>query len=190
MELSVPITAGKKAAARSLELADFESVVREHQQRIYRFLFAMLRDPDAASTLSQECFLRAFKNWKSFRGDASVATWLTQIAVNLARDHRRDRRLAFWRRLFARANDDDMTSIAAAQPELRADPERNVLAKEKARAVWEVVGQLPAQQRAIFTLRFAEEMSIGEIAQAMSLQEGTVKTHLFRALATVRKVTK
>ena len=83
-----------------------------------------------------------------------------------------------------------MKGIAEAQPELRADPERNVLAKEQASAVWEVVGKLPVQQRAIFTLRFAEEMSIEEIAQAMSLQEGTVKTHLFRALATVRKATK
>jgi len=52
---------------KSLELADFESVVREHQQRILRFLFAMLRDHDAAGTLTQECFLRAFTNWKSFR---------------------------------------------------------------------------------------------------------------------------
>jgi RNA polymerase sigma-70 factor, ECF subfamily len=187
MELSVPITAGKKAAVKSLELADFESVVREHQQRIYRFLFAMLRDHDAASTLTQECFLRAFKNWKSFRGDSSVATWLTKIAVNLARDHRRDRRLAFWRRLFAAKSGENVAEVAEAQPELRADPERNVLAKEKANEVWEIVGKLPTQQRAIFTLRFAEEMSIEEIAQAMSLQEGTVKTHLFRALATVRK---
>src|SRR5437899_4149901 len=118
MQLSVPIAAGAKE--KSLETADFESVVREHQRRIYRFLFAMLRDPDAASTLTQECFLRAFKNWKSFRGDSSVATWLTKIAVNLARDHRRDRRLAFWRRLFASASDQDIASAAEEQPELRA----------------------------------------------------------------------
>jgi RNA polymerase sigma-70 factor (ECF subfamily) len=165
-------------------------MMREHQQRIYRFLFAMLRDHDAASTLTQECFLRAFKGWKSFRGDSSVSTWLTKIAVNLARDHRRDRKLAFWRRLFAVQSGDDVTVMAEAQPELRADPERSILAKEKASEVWEIVGKLPAQQRAIFTLRFAEEMSIEEIAQAMSLQQGTVKTHLFRAVATVRKASR
>jgi RNA polymerase sigma-70 factor, ECF subfamily len=189
MELSVPITAAKQST-ESQELAGFDSMMREHQQRIYRFLFAMLRDHDAASTLTQECFLRAFRGWKSFRGDSSVSTWLTKIAVNLARDHRRDRKLAFWRRLFAAQSGDDVTGMAEAQPELRADPERAVLAKEKASEVWEIVGKLPEQQRAIFTLRFAEEMSIEEIAQAMSLQQGTVKTHLFRALAAVRKASR
>jgi RNA polymerase sigma-70 factor (ECF subfamily) len=190
MELSVPIVASKESDAKGRDLADFDSVMREHQSRIYRFLYAMLRDGDAANTLTQECFLRAFKNRSSFRGESSVATWLMRIAVNLVKDHRRDRRLAFWRRLFATANDEDMTGIAEAQPELRADPERNVLAKEQANAVWGIVGKLPAQQRAIFTLRFAEEMTIEEIAQAMSLQQGTVKTHLFRALATVRRATR
>jgi RNA polymerase sigma-70 factor (ECF subfamily) len=189
MELSVPITAAKQSA-ESQELAGFDCMMREHQQRIYRFLFAMLRDHDAASTLTQECFLRAFKGWKSFRGESSVATWLTRIAVNLARDHHRNRKLAFWRRLFTVQSGEDVTVMAEAQPELRADPERNVLAKEKASAVWEIVSKLPTQQRAIFTLRFAEEMTIEEIAQAMSLQQGTVKTHLSRALATVRKASR
>jgi RNA polymerase sigma-70 factor, ECF subfamily len=186
MELSMPITAAKRAA-ESQDLEGFDSMMREHQQRIYRFLFAMLRDQEAASTLTQECFLRAFKGWRQFRGDSSVSTWLTRIAVNLVKDHRRDRKLAFWRRLFATQSGEDVTVMAESQPEMRADPERSVLAKEKASAVWEVVGNLPAQQRAIFTLRFAEEMSIEEIAQAMQLQQGTVKTHLFRALAAVRK---
>ncbi|MCU1306601.1 MAG: polymerase sigma-70 factor [Acidobacteriaceae bacterium] len=185
----MPITAAKQSA-ESQELAGFDCMMREHQQRIYRFLFAMLRDQDAASTLTQECFLRAFKGWKSFRGDSSVATWLTRIAVNLARDHHRNRKLAFWRRLFTVQPGEDVTVMAEAQPELRADPERSVLAKEKASEVWEIVGKLPTQQRAIFTLRFAEEMSIEEIAQAMSLQQGTVKTHLFRALATLRKASR
>jgi RNA polymerase sigma-70 factor (ECF subfamily) len=186
MELSVPITAARQSA-ESQELAGFDCMMREHQQRIYRFLFAMLRDQEAASTLTQECFLRAFKGWKQFRGDSSVSTWLTKIAVNLVKDHRRDRKLAFWRKLFAVQSGEDVAVIAESQPELRADPERSVLAKEKASAVWETVGKLPAQQRTIFTLRFAEEMSIEEIARAMSLRQGTVKTHLFRALATVRK---
>jgi RNA polymerase sigma-70 factor, ECF subfamily len=189
MELSVPITAAKQST-ESQELAGFDCMMREHQQRIYRFLFAMLRDHDAASTLTQECFLRAFKAWNSFRGESSVSTWLTRIAVNLVKDHRRDRKLAFWRRLFAAQSEEDVAVMAEAQPEMRADPERSILAKEKASEVWEIVGKLPAQQRAIFTLRFAEEMSIDEIAQAMSLQQCTVKTHLFRALATVRKASR
>ena len=80
-----------------------------------------------------------------------------------------------------------MTGIAEAQPELRADPERNVLAKEQANAIWKVVGKLPAQQRAIFTLRFAEEMSIEEVAESLSIPEATVRTRFFRARGLLRE---
>ena len=184
----MPIVASKESDAKGRDLADFDSVMREHQRRIYRFLYAMLRDSDDANTLTQECFLRAFRNWSSFRGESSVATWLTRIAVNLVKDHRRDRRLAFWRRLFASDDRADLKTISESQPALRSDPEREILAKEKASAIWKMVEKLPMQQRAVFTLRFAEEMSICEIALAMQLEQGTVKSHLSRALSTVRKI--
>src|SRR5438045_3113801 len=118
MELSMPITAAKQSA-KSQDLAGFDSMMREHQDRIYRFLFAILRDDDAASTLTQECFLRAFKGWNQFRGESSVSTWLTRIAANLVKDHRRDRKVTFWRRLFAAQSGEDVAVMAESQPELR-----------------------------------------------------------------------
>ncbi len=60
------------------------------------------------------------------------------------------------------------------------------MAREDVRAVWEAVGQLSQQQRAVFLLRFVEEMELSEIAAALDLQVGSVKTHLFRALHNVR----
>ena len=78
---------------------DFEWMVLRHQKQIYRVLLLLLRDADAAETLTQECFLRAFKKHRSFRGESSLATWLVKIAINLARDHKRNRRWEFWRRL-------------------------------------------------------------------------------------------
>ncbi|HEV8383868.1 MAG TPA: sigma factor, partial [Candidatus Acidoferrales bacterium] len=83
-------------ATTGLRAEDFDEIVREHQQRIFRFLRSLLRDSDAADTLTQECFLRAYRKRASFRGEASVATWLTRIAINLATDYRRNRRCAFW----------------------------------------------------------------------------------------------
>ena len=67
-----------------------------------------------------------------------------------------------------------------------ASPEDMVLAREDVRAVWEVANQLPQQQRAVFLLRFVEEMELNEIASALGLKVGSVKTHLFRAVQTVR----
>ena len=80
-------------------LDDFTPLVQAHQQRIYRVLLGMVRDPDAAETLTQECFLKAYQKRASFRGEASVGVWLLKIAVNLARDHRRSRLREFWDRI-------------------------------------------------------------------------------------------
>ena len=78
---------------------DFDQLVRTHQRRVYRVLLSLLRDPDAADTLTQECFLRAYEKRSQFRGESPVQAWLLRIAVNLARDHHRNRRVSFWRTL-------------------------------------------------------------------------------------------
>ena len=174
-----------RRAANAALLEDFDSVVQRHQQRIYRVLLGLVSDSDAAQTLAQECFLKAYQSRSSYRGEASVSTWLIRIAINLAHDYYRNRRLAFWRRLFA--GDSDVSESAARMPSRAATPEQDLLAKEKLAAVWSVVEKLSPQQRAVFVLRFVEQMSLEEIATATSLREGTVKVHLFRALGTVRK---
>ena len=171
--------------AEGLADADFDQLMRLHQRRIYRLLLGMVRDPEAADTLTQECFLRAWRKRSSFRGEAAIATWLLRIAVNLARDHARNRRLAFWRRLFS-APAEDAHAQAERLPSLRASPEQALVARQELDAVWKVVEALPQQQKAVFLLRFVEEMSLEEIAQALVLRPGTVKSHLFRALGAVK----
>ncbi len=176
------------AAGASLELRgleDFEAVVEAHKQRIYRILVGMVRDLDAAETLTQDCFFRAYRKRFSYRGNASIATWLTAIAVNLARDHLRNRRVGFWKKLFVADRGTE------APPEIPADrsasPERDLLAREELRAVWAAAATLSPKQRTIFLLRFVEEMSLEEITQATGLKAGTVKAHLYRAVSAVRR---
>src|SRR5215813_4256418 len=105
-------TAGMRAqlAEQQAETADFDAVVREYRPRIFRFALASLRDRDAAETVTQDCFLRAYRAWEGFRGEASVQTWLMQIAVNLVRDVTRTRRFQFWKRAQAGAVDLDDAS--------------------------------------------------------------------------------
>lgn len=185
-------TAERVNADVRLLAEDFDRIVREHQRRVFRVVYGILRDADAADTLSQECFLRAWQQRAGFRGDASVATWLTRIAVNLAIDHQRNRRASFWKRLFAwqtggpACETDEAGAWMENVPGGGASPERQLLAQEQAERVWQIAGDLPVQQRAVFLLRFAEELTLEEIAQAMDLQVGTVKGHLFRAVHTVR----
>jgi RNA polymerase sigma-70 factor (ECF subfamily) len=166
-------------------LEDFDTVVEAHKRRIYRLLLGMVRDSDAAETLMQDCFLRAYRSRDSYRGEASVATWLAGIAINLARDHARSRRVAFWKKLFRGDGNGDAAS--AEMSDVRASPERELLAREELNKVWAAVESISQKQRAVFLLRFVEEMSLDEIGQATGLSTGTVKAHLFRAVRSVRR---
>lgn len=185
-------TAGEMAAetvpAAGLDVAAFEEIVRQHQKRVYRVIFVLVKDADAADTLTQECFLRAYQNLASFRGECRLDTWLLRIAVNLVRDHVKNRRTSFWKRLIGLdgAGEDGEIRIAAPQ----ASPEQVLLAREQLQAVWDAVRDLSEQQRTIFMLRFAEEMSLAEVADVLGLKVGSVKAQLFRATTQVRKTMK
>jgi len=171
----------------ALSSQNFDEIIRQHQRRVYRVLYLLLKDVDAADTLTQECFLRAYKKLESFRGECRIETWLLRIAVNLARDHGKSRRASFWRRLIgleeAEGSETAPRQFRGSQP----SPERVLLAREELKAVWAAVATLSQQQRTIFLLRFAEEMSLAEIAVILRLRTGTVKAHLFRATAKVRE---
>jgi RNA polymerase sigma-70 factor, ECF subfamily len=172
------------AAAQRVTAEEFDAIVRRHQRRVHRFLLMLLRDSDEADNLTQECFLRAYQSMSSFRGESSLETWLLRIAANLARDHVRNRRTSFWKRLLGLSDDGDGWAESVPAPE--ASPERALLVREEVRAVWDAANQLSQQQRAVFLLRFVEDMELNEIATVLGLQVGSVKTHLFRALQTVR----
>jgi RNA polymerase sigma-70 factor (ECF subfamily) len=165
-------------------LDDLASVVAVYEPRIFRFLLISLRDRDAAETLTQETFLRAWVSRASFRSDCSVATWLMRIALNLARDHTRTGRFRFWKSVGASAV--DVAEVAAHVPERGSSTEARLIAQEQVARIWETVAGLSERQRSIFLLRFVEEMEIPEIATVTGLPTGTVKSHLYRALATVR----
>lgn len=167
-----------------LELADFDEVVRVYRPRILRFLLSSLTDRDAAETLTQECFLKAWNARAQFRGDSSLSTWLTRIAVNLMRDHLRSRSLRFWQK--TRGNSLDVVDVSDWVPDGRSSPEDITLARHRVAEVWKTVGELSTHQRSVFVLRFVEEMELDEIAETLKMNLSTVKSHLYRALAVLR----
>jgi RNA polymerase sigma-70 factor (ECF subfamily) len=166
------------------ELDDFEALARLHRPRIFRFLLASLRNRETAENLTQDCFVRAYEARKQFRGDASVGTWFMQIAANLVRHHESSSRLKFWRRSLQA--DADVADLGRAVPDQQQSPEAQALIQEQVQAIWNAAAGLPGRQRTVFLLRFVEDMDLLEIAQVTGMKEGTVKTHLFRALQSVR----
>ncbi len=161
---------------------DFDWVVAHHQKRIFRTLLCLVRDVDAAEVLTQECFLRAFRKRNTFRGESSLGTWLMSIAVNLAHDHNKNHRWAFWRRLM-RVDSLEQIHIADAG----RSPELVIIERELVDAIQYAVQRLPERQKAAFLLRFVEDMPLEDIAEVLALELGTVKSHLHRATEAVRK---
>lgn len=163
---------------------EFSRIATSHRAQVYRFLLSSTRDPDLAETLTQECLLKAHRNWGSFRGESSAMTWLLRIAINLQKDHWRNRRLQFWRQTQVNSVDVDDAGNWLASGE--SSQEQSMLAKERVSQVWRAVKRLSERQRTVFMLRFVEEMELSQIAEATGLSEGTVKAHLSRALGRVR----
>lgn len=166
------------------ELSDFDEVFRLHRGRIFRFMLMSLRDHDAAETLTQDCFLRAYRSRHTFRGDAQISTWLMKIAINLMRDHLRNRRRAFWR--MVNTNSVELADVSDRIPDNRRTPEEILLFRAKVEALRQIVPRLSPQQREVFMMHFIDELQVSEIAESIGLKEGTVKSHLCRALRIVR----
>jgi RNA polymerase sigma-70 factor (ECF subfamily) len=181
LDVALTHVAGEDIELQRIEPEDFDGIVARHQRQIYRVLLCMVRDADTADTLTQECFLRAFKKRGRFRGESSLATWLVRIAINLAHDHNRSRRLAFWRKV---ERPERMDAIRSA--DWHRSPEQALMNRESVDAVRSAAEKLPDRQRTVFLLRFVEEMPLEAIAEATGLKLGTVKSHLFRGIEAVK----
>src|SRR5690349_18128322 len=135
---------------------DFDSLVRMHRPRVFRFILASLRNRETAENLTQECFIRAYKARQQFRGGSSIGTWLMQIAANLVRNHESSSRLKFWRRA--------RTDLGEWIRDRQISPEARAAEREQLEAVWRAAARLPERQRTVFLLRFVEDMDLLEIA--------------------------
>jgi RNA polymerase sigma-70 factor (ECF subfamily) len=163
---------------------DIAAVHALYEERIFRFLLLSVRDRDVALSLTQDTFLNAWRTRASFRGDCSIATWLTYIAANLLRSHTRTENFKFWKRVGATAVCADDLKSQLPHPERSA--ESKLIAQAELEQIWQRVEKLSGPQRTIFLLRFIEEAELAEIAKVMNMPLPTVKSHLYRALDHIR----
>ncbi|MGO9775735.1 MAG: RNA polymerase sigma factor [Terracidiphilus sp.] len=184
MAAGTALEAMTMATAQEIAAEEFSAVVTKHRPQIFRFLLSSTRDIDLAETLTQECFLKAHRNWGRFRGESSAMTWLMRIAINLQKDYWRNRRLQFWRK--TQTNVVELDEASDWLPSGERSVEQQLLARERVAQVGKAVEGLSERQRTVFLLRYVEEQELSEIARATGLNEGTVKAHLSRALARVR----
>ncbi len=184
LALDASIAQAQPVEGEASELDDMESLVRKYRPRLLRFVAFSINDADMAESITQDCFLKAYNAREQFRNDCSVSTWLTSIAVNLIRDQMRLKKFRFWRE--AGATSIDVTEAANFLPSPERSPESLLLVKEKTSQVYAALQNLSPKQRTIFLMRFAQEMELSEISAATDIPVNTVKTHLHRALLSVR----
>jgi RNA polymerase sigma-70 factor (ECF subfamily) len=174
----------RRIAAR--DDAAFDLLVARYQARAYRLAWSLLRHAEDARDVSQEAFLRVWEAAGRFRGDARFSTWFYRILVNLCLDHRRRGR--WWTRLVARDDDGDAdTGLVERQPAPGPDPGEHVSEAQTMARLWDAVHRLSPQQRAAVILHAQEQLSTAEIAEVLRIAEPTVRVHLHRAVAALRK---
>ena len=170
--------------------AAFDLLVTRYQQRAYRLAWSILRDAEEARDVSQEAFVRLYQMAGSFAGRSRFSTWFYRILVNLCLDHRRRHR--WWQR-FVQAGESDPSddeldrSVLDGRSALTVDPIEVLDREQRMKRVWEAVDTLSPQQRAAVLLQVQEELPTREIAAVLKCSEATVRVHLHRALATLRK---
>lgn len=167
---------------------EFEKIILEFKDSIYRFSLRMCRNPGDAEEILQETFLSAFRNFHKFRGDASIKTWLFTIAANACRMKRRklkkdSRNTSLWNPKDMRDNEGEYLKISNDDPGMEDALTREQLVS----AVIESIGLLSPIYRETIVLRDMEGLSTRESAHALGLTERALKTRLARARAMVRK---
>jgi RNA polymerase sigma-70 factor, ECF subfamily len=173
------------AQALDGDKGSFEVLVNAHSARLIGMAWRMVGNREDAEDLVQDTFVLFYKGLAKFRGESRLATWLFRILTRLVIDHLRRQKLK-QAIFFFQKDDDDLNPL-----ELVADqgptPGENYLAGETGRGINKAMKKLSARQRAVFTLRHLEGMQLKEIASVLELEEGTIKSHLHRAVYLLRQ---
>jgi RNA polymerase sigma-70 factor (ECF subfamily) len=156
----------------------FNEIVLRYQERVYWIARRYLADHDDADDVVQEVFVKAYEALAGFRGDAAVSTWLYRITVNQALNVLR------WKKVKNFVRIDEITAEQAS-----ADPTPGDIleSNERRDLIKEAVSRLPEKQRAVFVLRYYQELSYEEIAQTLKTSVGGLKANYFHAVKKIQE---
>jgi RNA polymerase sigma-70 factor (ECF subfamily) len=155
-----------------------------YNRRLFRIARGILRDDAEAEDVVQETYVRAFVSLRSFRGEASLATWLTRIAVNEALGRLRRRRPTVEWEVHG---EDRIQAERAVAASLTRDPERIMADRQMHDLIEQSIDRLPDAFRTVFIARIVEGLSVDETAELFGLRPETVKTRVHRARARLRR---
>ncbi len=174
------------ASCRTGDALAFAQLVRLHEGMVVSLSARLLGDPEEARDVAQEVFLQVYKRLGAFEGRSSLKTWIYRIAVNQCHNRRR-----FWHR---RRRDRELpidervlAPLAALERRGGESPYHETLRRERARIVQAALLELRFEHRTVLVLREVEGLTCEEVASALGVAEGTVKSRLSRAREAMRR---
>src|ERR1700752_1985242 len=150
-----------------------------YSSRISNFAYRFLKTSEAAEDATQEVFVKMLKHANQFHGDAKLSTWLFSITANWCRD--------YLRKADNKTKETDDVLVALPAP-AELSPERTLEQRENERRIQKALSALTPEQREAILLSRYQGLSYAEIAQISGCSEGAVKTRVFRAMETLKKV--
>ena len=181
-----PMTSSESSSSNSQDAkASFEAAVEKYHARIFQLVYRYLGNYDEADDVTQETFIRAYRAWDNFRGDAQVYTWLYRIALNLC--HNQKKKLTRRQQAEGPSLDAPIDNSAEDEgqtmdvPDTSAVPWNTLERKELNQQLFDAVQRLPENYRVVIVLRDIEGMSYVEIAEITNSSLEAIKSRLFRA---------
>lgn len=164
-----------------------DSLIRKHERRAYQYAFRLTSNAEEAGDVVADAFVRVYSALQNFKGQSAFTTWLYRILTNCYLDLRKKEK--------SRQTASLDTTLVTAEGEVERQIEDDGLTPhelfergERERAVQDAVAELPEYQRAMIVMYHAESMSYEEIAEALDLPIGTVKSRLNRARLSLRQL--
>jgi RNA polymerase sigma-70 factor (ECF subfamily) len=156
-----------------------ESLVRQYETGVFRLALSVVDDPIEASEVTQETFISALKALRTYRDQSSFKSWIYKIAFNKSRSHLRKQKIL--ERLRS-----TLTTIFQVEAQKALSPEEAIIENEEEAAVWKSLNKLNEHHRIVVILRYFHELSVAEIAEILSIHEGTIHSRLHNARERLR----
>ena len=165
----------------------YRDLVEKYQQRIYSIAYGVLHNREDSLDVCQDVFIKAYRKLEKFRGESSFYTWLYRIAINMAIDYRRKRKIVVEVEYDDKIGTDDETEKPGitAQSEI---PSETLDRKEINKLVMEAIQALPDEQKTVLILREIEGLAYDEIAKTTGISIGTVMSRLHYGRRKLREI--
>jgi len=170
------VSASDRDVVRDVRRGDREAfgrLVQTYQGRLFGLVSMMVRQPSGAEEVTQDAFVRAYTHLDRYDDQRAFYSWLASIAVRLAQN---------WLRQHGQTMRREGTSLdSAPEPGTTAGALTELITDERSRHLWHAVAALSSGERTAVVLYYRDEMAVGDIAAALGVTTGTIKTLLFRA---------